>query len=110
MTMEATNTINDVKVEDATYEDFFRNKAIYPIGIDSYQRPYVWTIDKVIELVEDLTEHLEAGHQVPYYMGTILLHQNEEAKRLYLIDGQQRMTTLSILYFIVHGTLLSDRM
>ncbi|WP_163100199.1 DUF262 domain-containing protein [Peribacillus alkalitolerans] len=102
--------INDVRIHVSTFEEFFKEKALYPIGIDTYQRPYIWDIVKVKELINDLLVHLETEPEIPYYMGSILLHQNDEKKKLFIIDGQQRLTTLSILFFILNGKLLNDKM
>lgn len=112
ITITSPNKLDHVSVEVSTFEAFFKEKAVYPVGIDTYQRPYVWTVEKVEELINDLIEHVNSrpNEHVPYYMGSILLHQNDEKERLYLIDGQQRMTTLSILYYILHGELIDDKM
>ncbi|MCM3163242.1 DUF262 domain-containing protein [Metabacillus litoralis] len=109
MTYTATSKKNDVKVEVGTFEQFFKEKAVYPIAIDTYQRPYVWNINKVKELLEDLLEHIESQPNIPYYMGSILLHKNDEKEKLFIIDGQQRMTTLSILYFLLHRRLIEGK-
>jgi len=70
-----------------------------PLAIHKSQRPYVWDIDKISRLIEDLEEfNFRSGKKnVPslcYYMGTIVFYKNKESKLLELIDGQQRMTSL----------------
>ncbi len=69
----------------------------YPLKIDRYQRPYVWGDKKVRQLLNDLKSH---DHDRAYYLGSILLHErNSENKQvLFVIDGQQRLTTLLLLY------------
>jgi len=73
----------------------------YPLKIDRYQRPYVWSEKKVRQLLEDLKSHNET--KGAYYLGSILLHENssEDKSGLYVIDGQQRLTTLLLLYRIL---------
>ena len=93
----------DVKVKVCSFIDLFTKEATYPVGIDAYQRPYVWSMDKVQELINDLTEYLKEQKGLSYYMGNVLLHQHNEKQKLFIIDGQQRLTTLSILYFVLTG-------
>ena len=78
------------------------------LELDSYQRPYVWTQEKVEQLIEDLIEYQnpkkeKKADQPDYYMGTLLLHQKD--KKLFVIDGQQRLTTLCILYYTLKKKL-----
>ncbi len=79
--------------------------------LDNYQRPYVWDADKADQLLQDLRAHQNAyGADVPYYMGTLLLHQPDkedgEGRRiLNVIDGQQRLTTLALLHRAICGDL-----
>jgi len=97
------NNNQEVAVKVCSFNDFFTKEAIYPVAIDTYQRPYVWGTDKVKELISDLTEYLEKPKGLTYYMGNILLHQNNEKQKLFVIDGQQRLTTLSILFYVFYG-------
>ncbi|MCL7744252.1 DUF262 domain-containing protein [Guyparkeria hydrothermalis] len=82
-----------------------------PLHLDTYQRPYVWDEDKVRQLVDDLESHQDKhGTEEPYYMGTLLLHAPEEAwpranRRLNVIDGQQRLTTLALISRIIFGAV-----
>lgn len=97
-----------VVVNVSSFKEFMNNLE-YPIAIDSYQRPYVWTEDKVEELVDDLQEYLKDMKGLSYYMGSILLHEGIDSKddeqKLFVIDGQQRITTLTVLYYILYGEL-----
>ncbi|MGV8983099.1 DUF262 domain-containing protein [Clostridium sp.] len=93
----------EVAVKVCSFNDFFTKEAIYPVAIDTYQRPYVWDTDKVKELISDLTEYLKEPKGLPYYMGNVLLHQHNEKQKLFIIDGQQRLTTLSILFYVLYG-------
>lgn len=76
----------------------------FPLAFDNYQRPYVWSEQKIIQLIEDLkafcSQQKQSGQQ-DYYFGSILLHNNSDAEKLYVIDGQQRLTTLCVLYAVL---------
>lgn len=101
----AGRELPQVEVIVANYSDFLDQHAKYELNIDSYQRPYVWDEEKIEELIKDLEEYLEQNNGLSYFMGTILLHNNSEKEKLFIIDGQQRLTTLSILYFILNQSL-----
>jgi uncharacterized protein with ParB-like and HNH nuclease domain len=100
--------IQEVTVKVCSFNDLFMREAIYPIAIDTYQRTYIWCKDKVQELVNDLNDYLQDDKELPYYMGNVLLHQHNEKQKLFIIDGQQRLTTLCILYFVLLGKFIAD--
>ena len=65
--------------------------------IPSYQRPYAWTPDQATALFEDLVAFFEAEQEDGYFLGSIVLIKSEESPFAQVIDGQQRLTTLTIL-------------
>ena len=97
----------DIEVFVNSFDEFISNLP-FQLAIDSYQRPYVWDVGKVNELIDDLKEYLHNPKSLSYYMGTILLHEktdNKNQTKYYIIDGQQRLTTLMILYFVLFDKL-----
>ncbi|GAA2583407.1 DUF262 domain-containing protein [Dactylosporangium fulvum] len=75
-------------------------------GLDSYQREYAWTEKQVEELINDLTgrfvkewspqhELLDVARYQPYFLGPVITSGRDGVN--YLIDGQQRLTTLMLL-------------
>lgn len=81
-----------------------------PLAIHKSQRPYVWDIEKVNRLIEDLEDFIarckeKEIHDLCYYMSTIVLYKNTEGKhQLEIIDGQQRLTTLLLLDYFANDT------
>lgn len=65
--------------------------------IPSYQRPYAWTVDQASELFDDLYSFFETEPEESYFLGSIVLIKTEEKPHAEVIDGQQRLTTLTIL-------------
>ena len=68
--------------------------------IPEYQRPYSWTKDESLQLIDDLYDNYRFceennGSNPPYFLGTVVIHP-EGSKRV-VIDGQQRLITLSLL-------------
>lgn len=81
-------------------------------SIDYYQREYKWQTKQVTELMADLAakflESYEPGHERDdvanyghYFLGSIIISDKGGVK--FIIDGQQRLTTLSLmLIFLQH--------
>ena len=64
------------------------------LSIPGYQRPYKWTIKHVQQLLDDLLTHFRNQEQV-YRIGTVVIHK--DGKNFDIVDGQQRLITLSLL-------------
>ena len=67
------------------------------LTLPSYQRPYSWSIKSSNTLFIDTYEAFKAGIN-EYRLGSIILHKDSSGK-YNIVDGQQRLTTLSILFF-----------
>lgn len=65
--------------------------------IPSYQRPYAWTVDEASELFDDLYDFYKSEPEEGYFLGSIVLIKQESVPFAEVIDGQQRLTTLTIL-------------
>lgn len=84
---------------DVQYFDDFFEKSSLPLAVDTYQRGFVWKREKVEQLAKDLVEYEGlADEPPPYYMGTLLVHRSTLKGKRFIIDGQQRLTALSILH------------
>ncbi len=73
----------------------------FEFHIPNYQRPYAWKVEQASQLLVDLTDALDRGDDEPYFLGSVVLVQVEGAVRAEVIDGQQRLTTLTILLAIL---------
>lgn len=73
-------------------------------AIPRYQREYTWGKNQWESLFDDVLEN-DPG----YFLGSIIcINQSQdtlEIQRLELVDGQQRLTTLSLLFASVYQTL-----
>ena len=81
-------------------------------SIHYYQREYAWQFKQIQELVDDLTEefliYYDPAHERKdvaqygvYFMGSVVLAGRENA----IIDGQQRLTSLSLLLIYLRRRL-----
>jgi len=83
----------------------------YAFSIPPYQRPYSWGVENASELFDDiLAASREAGENPgdPYFLGSIVLIKQESRPEADVIDGQQRLTTLSLLIAVLLKTLLPE--
>lgn len=71
--------------------------------IPGYQRPYAWRTEEAGQLLVDLLEALEQATDEPYFLGSIVLIKPTGELVGQVLDGQQRLTTLTIL-----GAVLRD--
>ncbi|MDR3711331.1 MAG: DUF262 domain-containing HNH endonuclease family protein [Puia sp.] len=74
----------------------------YQFEIPDYQRPYAWTKEQAEELFDDLVSAMQdtrnSGATSQYFLGSIVLIKNDREPRSWVVDGQQRLTTLTILF------------
>lgn len=70
----------------------------YEFVIPDYQRPYAWGKEQALQLLDDLEGALGRDTDEPYFLGSIVLVKSGSDPRAEVIDGQQRLTTLSILF------------
>lgn len=72
--------------------------------IDNYQREYAWSQDDVQILIDDLWGGFEGLNGRPaetFFLGPFVYVQHDEASR-WLVDGQQRFTTLHLILLHLH--------
>lgn len=66
-------------------------------AVPKYQREYTWGKSEVQEFLDDLKSYAESGSG-NLFLGTIIFDISEEAKkRIKVVDGQQRITTILLL-------------
>lgn len=67
------------------------------LTLPSYQRPYSWSVKSTNTLFIDTYEAFKNGI-TEYRLGSIILHK-ESTGKYNIVDGQQRLTTISILLY-----------
>jgi uncharacterized protein with ParB-like and HNH nuclease domain len=88
-------------------------------SIDYYQREYKWQTKQVAELIDDLAnkflESYEPGHDRSgvvdyshYFLGSIIISDKDGHK--FIIDGQQRLTTLTLLLIYLQHRLQDEEL
>lgn len=75
--------------------------------VPRFQREYCWDDHVTMEFFKDIVSRLDFSSEgtvprkLPYFMGTLLflgtMHGTDGGNQLEIVDGQQRMTTITIL-------------
>lgn len=68
--------------------------------IPAYQRPYAWTKTETSTLFDDLYDFYQSKQDDSYFLGSIVLIK-DDSNSYDVIDGQQRLTTLTILFAVL---------
>ena len=98
---ETTNQGNDI-IESV--KKIFSNRRIY--NIPEYQRGYKWSEKDVNALLNDIDNFQAEGDKF-YCLQNITIKKQKDSENIYeVIDGQQRLTTLSILLSYLDETKL----
>lgn len=89
------------KPENQTICDLFLCNAIYTIP--NYQRQYSWNTEKLEDLWNDLYESFTNNPEENYFLGSIVVIDDGRGRHE-IVDGQQRITTLMILFNVILKT------
>ncbi|HJT20943.1 MAG TPA: DUF262 domain-containing protein [Nitrospira sp.] len=89
-------------------KDIFSN--LFTFTIPHYQRPYAWTTEEAGALLDDLWTAFRHDERAiidkdPCFLGSIVLVKEEHDPTARVIDGQQRLTTLTIMLSVLRDLL-----
>ena len=87
--------------------------------IDDYQREYKWEERQIRELIQDLTDKFfedfstedsieEVENYGTYFLGSIIISKKENKE--YIVDGQQRITSLTLLLIFLYNRLKENNL
>lgn len=104
----SASTINEIHALAKNVDDILRQKY----EIDVFQREYMWKREHMEDLITDLVSKFQYAyddsherHKVAsypsYYLGSIILSMKEGVR--YIIDGQQRLTSLTLLLIYLNN-------
>lgn len=71
--------------------------------IPDYQRPYSWNTEQIEQMWDDISSAMETSEE-SYFLGPIILI--EKKGYFEVVDGQQRLTTLTILFCVLRDAFL----
>ncbi len=93
--MAKTNVLD---TDTVNFGDIIGNGKIYRVPL--YQRDYSWEEENWDDLWQDII-NLQDNSSNYHYMGAIVLQDGSNEKEFFIIDGQQRLVTLSIIAIAV---------
>jgi hypothetical protein len=110
MTTERQNS-REIDGKGRTVRDLLAGRKY---SIDYYQREYKWKTKQLQELINDLAKKFLDSHEEGnersavseyghYFLGSIIVSDKDGKK--FIIDGQQRLTTLTLLLIYVQHRL-----
>ena len=89
--------------KEATLAEFFYGTE--PIIIPVYQRNYTWKKNDCKQLLEDILS-IADDKEMTHFIGSIVHVRHSDGN--IIIDGQQRITTLSILLLAIRNAILAS--
>jgi uncharacterized protein with ParB-like and HNH nuclease domain len=111
MSVQTTPASREIDGKGRTVRELLAGRKY---SIDYYQREYKWQQKQVKELLDDfaakfLETHEEGNERSAvadyghYFLGSIIISDRDGQK--FIIDGQQRLTTLTLLLIFLHHQL-----
>ncbi len=96
---------NKIEATDTSINKLLKDQKFY---IDYFQREYRWEEKHIKTLIEDLTNTFlksykegdkpqEVANYQNYYLGPVVFSVNPETAKKSIIDGQQRITSITLL-------------
>jgi len=85
------------KIDSSAYPigELFRRGVFYRVPV--YQRDFAWTNEQVDTIWEDLITARNENRS-EYFLGAIVISHADEDKRRDIVDGQQRLTAISMIF------------
>lgn len=95
-----------MKANETKVEDFLSsNKTQFVIPV--YQRNYDWSTSQCKQLLDDILEVGTSKKMNAHFIGSVVyvhddVYTSSRIKELTVIDGQQRLTTLTLIYLALY--------
>jgi uncharacterized protein with ParB-like and HNH nuclease domain len=97
------------KIKGAEYPLSKIFSSDFDYEIPSFQRPYAWTEEEAGDLFDDLYDfYVNEPEDEQYFLGSIVLVKEDDKPHAEVIDGQQRLTTLTILISAITSKLSGE--
>jgi hypothetical protein len=93
--------LNPIEAHEQTLARIFSDA--YAFEIPPYQRPYAWELEQARQLLSDLVEEMDKPNASAgmYFLGSVVLIKPPADPKSQVVDGQQRLTTLTILLSVL---------
>jgi len=95
------SNLNEIKFEISGIGKFIADQII---AVPIYQRAYAWEEKNVEELLQDIDQSLPHD----YFIGSIVVNQTKDEGIWEVVDGQQRIATITILFAAIRDFLKTN--
>ena len=99
MTNQDSQLISSISADRLVVKDIFCDDYVFTIP--NYQRPYSWDEENCTQLLDDLHSFAFKDEQFndlpPYFLGSSVIIKKPSERNAQIVDGQQRLATLTIL-------------
>lgn len=104
-------TASRIHGKEFPIEEIFNGSFVF--HIPRYQRPYAWQTEQAETLLDDLLVamgNLDSKDDdiESYFLGSIIVVKEEHEKNADVVDGQQRLTTLTLLLAAIRALTIDE--
>lgn len=96
-----------LEAHDKLLREIFEDS--YQFSVPEYQRPYSWTTEQAGELFDDLYAAMLDARSTKsdsqYFLGSIVLIKDNRDPASSVVDGQQRLSTLTMLFAVLRAAM-----
>ncbi len=94
----------NLTTQSAQVGNLFREAK--PLAVPRFQRDFSWDLEKVEQLWDDTWSSIADGGDT-YFLGSIVVKDSPSSEFAEVIDGQQRLTTLSLMLCALRDAAIS---
>ena len=98
--MSNTSNNNHFEAEDKSLNDVFKRCQDTSFVVPRYQRQYTWDTTNI----EDFWADLKSEHMI--FFGSFLYTLNDDVQEIDIVDGQQRITTVTIFVSLIRNLMV----
>ena len=95
----------EVKELNKSIQEIFQSNYVVPL----YQRNYAWTDNEIHQLIRDIYDAFHKDANGFYFIGTLVVLKRKNGD-FEVIDGQQRLTTLSLIAKKIDPSLKTSKL
>jgi uncharacterized protein with ParB-like and HNH nuclease domain len=97
-----------MEATEKKFIEFLKEQQEKKLLIPIYQRAYEWTTkkDKEVQTLWEDIENIEDENSTHFINSIVYIADEQNSIFINIIDGQQRITTLSILYIVIRDRLV----
>ena len=104
---------NTISAQERKLGEVLSNR--YRFSVPDFQRPYAWDWEQAQDLFDDIdhaSRDATSLDQVelldPYFLGCIVVVKSDDSPDSEIVDGQQRLTTLTMLFCALRDSMPDD--